>query len=151
MASHSDQTFQQLLLKLSRAAFDNSDASHVVESFCRLAREFFHASGVYFWSATPQGELIGAEADGFQSERFRGLKLQPTDSSVALEAVQNRRTIFVNDVDIARYPLLAEYNAQSVLAAPLLVAGEVTGAVEIVRDPAGDRFDDDSAAKATIL
>jgi len=116
-----------------------------------LAREFFHASGVYFWSHSPEGGLVGTEADGFQSERFRGLKLQPSDSYVASEAVRNQRAIFVNDVDVARYPRLAEYRAKAVLAVPLSVAGEVTGAVEIVLDAADARFNDDSAAKATIL
>jgi two-component system NtrC family sensor kinase len=116
-----------------------------------LTREFFHTSGVYFWSRTSEGGLLGAEADGFQAERFRGLKLPPEDSSVSSEAVRNRRAIFVNDVDVAGYPRLAEYRAQAVLAVPLLVAGEVTGAVEVVHDAAGARFDDDSSAKATIL
>jgi PAS domain S-box-containing protein len=138
-------------LELSRAAFQSSDASQVIQSFCRLARVFFHASGAYFWSTTPEGGLVGAEADGFEAERFRGLRLQPGDTSVALEAVQNRRTVFVNDVDMARYPRLAEYRAQSVMAAPLLVAGEVIGAVAFLNDAPQARFDEDAAAKATIL
>jgi len=151
MTSHSDEVFQKLLLELSRAAFQSSDASQVIQSFCRLAREFFHASGVYFWSGTSEGGLVGAEADGFEAERFRGLRLQPADTSVALEAVQNRRTVFVNDVDMARYPRLAEYRAQSVMAAPLLVSGEVIGAVAFLHDAPDARFDEDAAAKATIL
>jgi PAS domain S-box-containing protein len=151
MTSHSDETFQKLLLELSRVAFQSSDASQVIQSFCRLAREFFHVSGAYFWSSTPEGGLVGAEADGFEAERFRGLRLQPADTSVALEAVQNRRTVFVNDVDMAHYPRLAEYRAQSVMAAPLLVAGEVIGAVAFLHDAPDARFDEDAAAKATIL
>jgi two-component system NtrC family sensor kinase len=79
------------------------------------------------------------------------LRLQPGDSSVALEAVQNRRTVFVNEVDMARYPRLAEYHAQAVMAAPLLVSGEVIGAVAFLRDAPEARFDEDEAAKATIL
>ncbi len=94
---------------------------------------------------------MGAEADGFQAERFRGLRSQPGDSSVALEAVQNRRTVFVNDVDMTRYPRLAEYRAQAVMAAPLLVSGEVIGAVAFLHEGTDIRFDEDAAAKATIL
>ncbi|MFY9558715.1 MAG: PAS domain S-box protein [Terriglobales bacterium] len=150
-ASHSDETFQKLLLELSHAAFQSSDASHVIEFFCRLAREFFHASGAYFWSRTPEGGLVGAQADGFEAERFRGLRLQPGDSSVALEAVQGRRTVFLNDVEMTRYPRLAEFRAQAAMAAPLLVSGEVIGAIAFLQDEAGGRFDEDSAAKATIL
>ncbi|HWZ82679.1 MAG TPA: PAS domain S-box protein [Terriglobales bacterium] len=136
---------------MSRAAFQSTDASRVIESFCRLARDFFHASGVYFWQCSPEGGLVGGEADGYESEGFRGLRLQPGDSSVALEAVQCRRTTFVNDIDMTRSPRLADYRANAVLAAPLLVSGEVVGAVAILRDSPGSLFDDDSAAKATIL
>ena len=79
------------------------------------------------------------------------MRLQPGDSSVALEAVQGRRTVFVNEVDMGRYPRLADYRAQAVMAAPLLVSGEVIGAVAYLYDAPASRFDEDSAAKATIL
>ena len=150
-SSHSDETFQQLLLELSRPALQSSDAGHVIQSFCRLTREFFQASGVYFWRRSPDGGLLGAEADGYEAERFRNLRLQPGDSAVALEAVQYRRTVFVNDVDMANYPRLAEFPARAVLAAPLLVSGDVIGAVAFFQNTPEARFDDDSAAKATIL
>ncbi len=136
---------------MSRASFQSRDASEIIRTFCRLAREFFHASGVYFWSRTPEGGLVGAEADGFQAGRFRGLRLQQGDSSVALEAVQMRRTIVVNQVDMSRYPRLAEYQAKAVMAAPLLVSGEVVGAVAFLQDATDSGFDEDAAAKASIL
>ena len=141
------------MLELSRAAAEGEgkDAGRVIRSFCRLTREFFEASGTYFWSQTPEGGLVGAEADGFGAERFPGLLLRPGDSSVALEAVQKRCTVYVNDVDMSRYPRLAEYHAQAVMAAPLLVSGEVIGAIAFLRSEARSRFDEDTAAKATIL
>ncbi len=139
------------MLELSSSAFQSPDGSLVIQSFCRLAREFFRATGVYFWRRTPEGGLIGAEADGFEAERFRGLHLQPGDASVALEAVQYGRTLFVNDLDMTRYPSFADYHAQSVLAAPLLVSGDVIGAVAILKNTPGSSFDEDAAAKATIL
>jgi PAS domain S-box-containing protein len=149
--SHSEEPFQKLLLELSRAAFQSRDANQLILLFCRLAREFFRASGAYFWSRTPEGELVGAEADGFQAERFRGLRLHAGDSAIALEAVRIRRALFLNEVDRSRYPRLAEYRAQAVMAAPLLVAHEVVGAIVFLRDSPASRFDEDSAAKATIL
>ena len=94
---------------------------------------------------------MGAEADGFQAERFRGLRLQAGDSSVALEAVQNRRTVFVNDADEGRNPQFADYRAQAAMASPLVVSGEVIGAVAFLHDSSDARFDEDAAAKATIL
>ena len=151
VVSHSDEAFQKLLLELSRAAFQSSDASQLISSFCRLTREFFRASGAYFWSRTPEGELVGAEADGFQAEHFRGLRLRLGEAAIALEAVQARRTLFLNDVDATRYPRLAEYRAQAIMAAPLLVSNEVVGTIAYLRDVRGSYFDEDAAAKATIL
>src|SRR5262249_45919847 len=125
--------------------------SQLTQSFCRVARQIFHASGAYFWTRTPEGDLIGAEANGFEAERFRGLRLQVGDSSIAMEAMQKGRTVFLNDVDMSRYPQLAEFRAESVMAAPVAVSGEVIGAITVVQDEVGSRFDENSAAKATIL
>ena len=94
---------------------------------------------------------MGAEADGFRAEEFRGLVLRPGDASIALEAAQKRTTVYVNDVDMSRYPRLAEYRAEAVMAAPLLVSGEIVGAIAFLKSAAGSRFDEDAAAKGTIL
>ena len=138
-------------MELSRAAFENTEASQVIQSFCRLAREFFHASGAYFWSSAPEGGLVGAEADGHEAERFRGLHLHPGDSSVALDAVQNRRTVFINDADADRYPQVADYRAQGAMATPVLVSGEVIGAVAFLHDSPEARFDEHTASQSTIM
>lgn len=150
-ASHSDETFQKLLLDLSHAASESTDTAAMIRSFCRLSRAFFQVSGTYFWSRTSDGGLLGAEADGFGEDRFRGVPIRPGDSSIALDAVQKRQTLFVNDVDMSRYPRLAEYQAQAILAAPLLLSGEVIGAIAFLHGAPEGRFNDDDAAKATIL
>jgi len=138
-------------LELSRAAFQSSDPSQLILSFCVLTRAFFHASGAYFWSRSSDGELIGAEADGDRADSFRGLRLRPADPSIALEAVQRRRPFFLNRVDLARYPWLAECHAQSAMAAPLLVSGQVVGAIAYLQSASDGGFDDDALAKVTIL
>jgi len=150
-ASHSEETFQKLLLDLSRAAFQNSDADQLILSFCQQTRQFFHARGAYFSRRTPEGDLVGIAADGVNVERFRGLRLRTGDQAVSLEAVKSRRTIFHNDVDMARYPKLAHYPATSIMSAPLIVGNEIVGAITFLHDTADSRFDEDSAAKATIL
>jgi PAS domain S-box-containing protein len=119
--------------------------------FCQLSREFFRASGAYFWRRTSEGELIGAEADGNQADRFRGQCLRSGDSAVALEAVQSRRTIFRNQIDPQRYPLVAEFHALAIMAAPLVVFDEVIGAIAFLRDLPDSQFVEDDAVKATIL
>ena len=51
----------------------------------------------------------------------------------------------------ARYPWLAECHAHAAIAAPLLVSGEVVGAIAFVQSAPGAGFDEDAVAKVTIL
>ncbi len=68
-----------------------------------------------------------------------------------MEAVEKRRPFFVNRLDAARYPWLASSLAHSALAAPLLVSGEVVGAITFLKSAPGAGFDEDALAKVTIL
>ena len=83
--------------------------------------------------------------------RFRGLRVHPEQSAVTAEAVRQRRTVFVNQLDSARYPAAAEFQARSLMAAPLVVFNEVIGAATFLHDSDDGFFNDDLAAKATIL
>ena len=150
-ASQSDGGFQKLLLELSRAAFQSTDPSQLIRSFCTLTRAFFHASGAYFWSRSTDGELVGTEADADQAESFRGIRRRAGDASIAMDAVQKRRPFFVDHLDVARYPWLAEFHAHAAMAAPLLVSGEVVGAITFLKSVPGTGFGDDDLAKVTIL
>ncbi len=147
----SDEAFQKLLLQFSAAAAQGSDTASLIRLFCRETREFFQVSGVYFWQSLSPDEMIGAEADGIFAERFRGLHLKASESAVSGEAVRKRRTIFVNSLDSARYPRAFEFQARAMMAAPLLVANEVLGAIAFLHDSKPDFFNDDLAAKATIV
>ena len=149
--SHSEEAFQDLLLELSHAAVQSSDASQLILSFCRRTRTFFRSPGTYYWRRTSEGDLIGAEADGLGADRFRGLRLRATDSAIALEAAQARATIVCNQVETARDPQLAAAQATSTMAVPLLVSGDLVGVITFLHDQTASRFDDDSAAKATVL
>jgi PAS domain S-box-containing protein len=65
--------------------------------------------------------------------------------------VQKRRAFFLNHVNAARYPWLAQGGAHAAMAAPLLVSGEVVGAIAFVLKVAHAGFDEDAEAKVTIL
>ncbi len=149
--SQTDEAFQKLLLELSQAAFQSSEPSQLLRSFCTLTRAFFQASGAYFWTRSADGELIGAEADADQSESFRGLRRRVGDASIAIDAIQKRRAFFVNHLDAVCYPWVAECHAHAAMAAPLLVSGEVVGAITFLKSAPGSGFDDDAVAKITIL
>jgi PAS domain S-box-containing protein len=146
-----EDPFQKVLLRFSEAAAQGIDASALLQLFCRETRVLFQVSGTYFWRCLSADQLIGAEADGLFAEQFRGARLKASQSAVAVEAVRTRRTIYNNHVDPQRYPMAGEYSARSIMAAPLVVANEVIGAAAFLHDSATGFFNDDLAAKATIL
>src|ERR1700751_1807313 len=148
---HSAEAFQKLLLRFSAAAAQGTDVASLIRLFCRETREFFQVSGVYFWQSLSPDEMVGAEADGIMAERFRGLHMKASESAVAGEAVRKRRTIFVNFLDSARYARAAEFHARALMAAPLVVSNEVLGAVAFLHDSQPGFFNEDLAAKATIV
>ena len=147
----SDEAFQQLLLRFSAAAAQGTDVTSLIRLFCRETREFFQVSGVYFWQSLSPDEMVGAEADGVLAERFRGLHLKASESAVSGEAVRKRRTIFVNFLDATRYRRAFEFQARAMMAAPLVVSNEVLGAVTFLHDSNPGFFNEDMAAKATIV
>jgi GAF domain-containing protein len=147
----SEDAFQRLLLRFSAAAADGTSPPALIRLFCEATREFFQADGAYFWQRVSSDELMGAEADGAMAARFRGTRLKAGQSAVAIEAFQQRRAVCKNRLDPARYLMAAEYGARSMMAAPLVVGNETIGAATFVHCTDPDFFNDDLAAKATIL
>jgi PAS domain S-box-containing protein len=147
---HAEESFQKLLLQLAERAHRHCDAPSLIQFFCRSTREFFQVAGVYFWRRHPGDELVGEHADGKMVDRFIGVRLSPEGSAVTAEAVRQRRTILANRIP-GNYALAREFGARSLLAAPLVVSDEVIGAVAFLQDAEEDFFNEDLAAKATIL
>jgi PAS domain S-box-containing protein len=151
LSSGSDDGFQKLLLRIAAQASERSDANSLIQVFCQATREFFNVSGVYFWRAMAEGELLGERGHGKFAEKFSGIRIRPEQSAVTAEAVRQRRTVFVNHVRSAEYPAAAEFGARALLAAPLIIFGEVIGAVTFLHDSDDAFFDQDIVAKASIL
>jgi two-component system NtrC family sensor kinase len=147
-----DDAFQKLLLRIAATATERADATSLIQLFCRATREFFRVSGVYFWRRHSGDELVGEQADGKLAENFIGIRLLPQQSAVTADAVRSRRTIFVNRVQSTpTFPAAHQFEAQSLMAAPLVVFDEVIGAVTFLHDSNEEFFNQDLAAKATIL
>jgi PAS domain S-box-containing protein len=146
-----DEAFQALLLQIAAEANDRSDAASLIHLFCHATREFFQVSGVYFWRREAEDQLVGEEADGKMAEHFRGLRLKQHESAVTMEAVRQRRAVFANQLDSAKYTAASEFGARSLMAVPLVVFNEVIGATTFLHDSDGEFFNEDLAAKATIL
>ena len=149
--ARSEDAFQQLLLKFSAAAADGTSPPALIRLFCQATRQFFQVDGAYFWQRVSSDELMGAEADGAMAGRFRGTRLTAGQSAVAIEAFQQRKAICKNHLDPGRYLMAAEYGARSIMAAPLVVGNEAIGAATFIHCSDPDFFNEDLAAKATIL
>ncbi|HEY6769933.1 MAG TPA: PAS domain-containing protein [Candidatus Sulfotelmatobacter sp.] len=130
---------------------EGSSAASLIQLFCRVAREFFQVAGVYYWRRQPNHDFVGEQAEGKLAEHFVGLRLGPHESAVTAEAARQRRTIFLNQVQTAKFPLAQDFGASSLMAAPLVVFNQVVGAVTFLHDRSDNFFNEDSAAKATIL
>ena len=151
IAPGSDEAFQKLLLRISAQGSGRSDSNALIQFFCRTTREFFQVSGVYFWRCQTGDELVGEQSDGKLTERFKGIRLRSDQSTVTADAVRQRRAIFANQVRSKAFPAAMEFDARSLLAAPLIVFKEVIGAVTFLHDAEDDFFNEDLATKATIL
>jgi PAS domain S-box-containing protein len=149
---NSDEAFQKLLLRIAAKAAERADPGSLIQLFCRASREFFQVSGVYFWRRHSGDELVGEQADGKLAERFVGIRLLPQQSALTAEAVRGRRTTFVNHLQSSpTVPVLRQFEARSLMAAPLVVFDEVIGAATFLHDSDEGFFNEDLAAKATIL
>ncbi len=146
-----DDGFQTLLLAISAQAGGRSDHAALIQFFCRATRDFFQVSGVYFWRCAAGRDLVGEQADGKMAERFAGTRLSADQSAVTAEAVRQRRTVFTNHVTSAAFSAAAQFEARSLLAAPLLVFNEVIGAITFLHDSDDSFFNPELASQATIL
>ncbi|HZC25067.1 MAG TPA: GAF domain-containing protein, partial [Candidatus Binatia bacterium] len=146
-----DQAFQRLQRRIAAKAVERSGASDLIQSFCKATREFFQVAGVYFWRCESVDELIGELADGKMADRFIGIRIRPDQSAVTAEAVRQRKTIFANHVESVSFPAAMEYQARSLLAAPVVVSNEVVGAVTLLHDSNEDFFNEEMASQATTL
>jgi two-component system NtrC family sensor kinase len=149
---NSDDAFQRLLLRIAAKAAERAGAASLIQFFCSATREFFQVSGVYFWRRHPGDELVGEHADGKLAEHFIGIRLLFQDNANTAEAVRQRRTIFVNQLQLGHsHPALRQFGARSLMVAPLVVFDEVIGAATFTHDSEEGFFNEDLAAKATIL
>ncbi|HKW18185.1 MAG TPA: PAS domain S-box protein [Terriglobales bacterium] len=146
-----DARFQELLLEFSSAASRISAPAELLRLFCRVANSYFGVSGTYIWHFIPPDQLVAAAADGWMAAHILHRRLKTSQSAVAVEAIQNRRAVFANSPDTSRYPMAAEFQVKAVLAAPLIVSNEVIGAVVLVHNSEGAFFNQEHAARATIL
>ncbi|HEY1463923.1 MAG TPA: PAS domain S-box protein [Terriglobales bacterium] len=148
-----EETFHQLLLQFSvaGAGFSGTTPEALISHFCRATQEFFRVDGAYYWQSISEYELVGAEADGWMAEAFLGRRMKAHESAVVMRSIRERRAIYENGMETSRFPMAAEFRAKALMAVPLVVSGEVIGAMAFLHTSVPEHFNDDMAAKATIL
>jgi PAS domain S-box-containing protein len=147
----SDESLKQLLRRIAAKAGEDSDAESLIRLFCQSTREFLQVPGACFWRPQPEGDLIVESAEGVLGELFRGLRLPKERTSLAAEALRQRRTIFINRLHDDSDPTAAGFGVRSILAVPIIVFSDVIGAATFFQTEDDDFFNDDLASKATIL
>src|SRR4051812_40965377 len=151
VSTSSAKVFQETLLRFSRAVAEGGDFRTLIRLFCQTAKDVFEVSGAYYWELDKRERLIAIDAEGHMVPEFLSATLSLDESAVANEAVRNRRTVYVNDLSAEQYPMAARFGARAMLAAPLVVAGEVIGVAVLLHDANPNFFSEDLVAKATIL
>ena len=68
-----------------------------------------------------------------------------------MQAVQKRRALIENRIASTHYPVLSDSEARAALAAPLLMGGQILGAIAFVHNAIGATFGDAALAQITIL
>lgn len=149
MSSPSQEAFQNLLLQISNAAIQGATAGALIALFCQATRDFFQVDQVYFWQVASASELVGVEACGLSAEGFRGTRMNCSESGTVTAALRSRETVYENDMDRGQDAAGAQHG--SLMGAPLAVSNQVIGIVALVKENQADFFDDDLAAKATIV
>ena len=147
----SDEAFQRLLLRVAAKAAERTDPGSLIRLFCQLTREFFQCSAVCFWRRHEGDEFVGEQVEGERAEGFIGLRLLPQQSGILADVVRSRRTAFANRIRSNPFPSAREFDARSLMFAPLVVLDEIIGVATFLHDSENDFFNDDLAAKATVL
>jgi PAS domain S-box-containing protein len=148
LPTHGGSEFQAFLLRLGEVAREVGDARNLADRFCSLCAAYFGVSTAQLWRIE-DGWLTSSGATGrgdqIQSPRFR---LQ--DASLVEQALRQQRTLFVNHRNPAE-TVDAQFAGHSLLAAPVVLFGEAPGVLTLLHASETGRFDDDVAARATVV
>src|SRR5438270_444465 len=123
----------------------------LLQLFCQRTRALMGASGAYFWKLDGQSFLIGEAADGCCAEVFVGKRVETNHSLTAGEALRLHRASFLNHVEPREHSWEKAFNVKSVVSAPVITDGLMTGILAFTHTADTDFFEDGSAAMATVV
>jgi signal transduction histidine kinase len=139
------------LRRLAREMAAVEDSSALLELLCGAASELCHASGAaVLRGSDAEGEVVSASGSmtlGLQ-QRF------PLDGSVALEALQSRGVVSVENFTQSDRPLariLPGLGVGPVLAAPLIAHDTLLGVLTVVRSEHAVPFSAHEAQRLSVI
>jgi PAS domain S-box-containing protein len=146
-----DDSFQKFLLAFSNTAAQATSSAEILKIFCAATRAYFQVSGAYVWQRLDPGQMVGVEADGWMSDRFRSSRLSDSENAITNQAVHRKQAVYFNAIHSSADAMAAEYGAQSMLAVPLMIHNEVIGAAVFLHTTDSHFFSPDQLSKASIL
>jgi PAS domain S-box-containing protein len=141
------EALHELLLQFPATVDPTEDLAGLVSRFCRAVRQMFDASGAYCWLLEESVGLTGFAADGLQSSTFPGVRLSLDQPSLARQALETGRAVFVNKVEQDPTPAAP----RAILAVPLLAMSRPTGVLILTHHQQGSHFDVDIASAVLVL
>jgi PAS domain S-box-containing protein len=149
--SDCDRGLQKVLSEFSAESAKVTEYGALIRLLCEKVCLLFGVSGVYCWRLISASELEGIAAYGAGADQFGNARLRLQRSTLASDAIRNRRAIYRNRADQSKC-LLADGNpAASVMAAPLIVAGEPVGVLGYVHTTDPEHFNEELAKRATAV
>ena len=95
--------------------------------------------------------MVGSVAEGQNLLDFCGTRVRADERSIIWDAVRQRRPLIVSQADSVGHSLLKDYGANSAVALPLLVAGEVIGVIVFAYTDPSAVSNASTVPQATIL
>ena len=141
------EALHELLLQFPATVNPQEDLAALVTRFCRAVREMFSASGAYCWLLEEGIGLKAFAAHGLQASTFPGIRLALDQPSLAKQAIESGRAVFLNGVDQDPAPGAPH----SILAVPLLALSRPIGVLILTHHEKKKQFNQETASAVLVL
>ncbi|HXZ81617.1 MAG TPA: PAS domain S-box protein [Terriglobales bacterium] len=143
-------SFQRLLLQLTRVASENDDFRYLIDLFCQSSREALGLGAIYFWQAVSSDVLVGAGGNGPEAAATRDRHLDPGHRPIVWQALRSRRVVSDASATPQPAPATVPGNPHSI-AAPVLVGDQPQGVLLFVCSASTPQADPALIQQITIL
>lgn len=132
------------------------DPASILTLICTEALNAFQVDSVFLWMVNEQENIAGVAGAGKNVNRFIGMELPLTDAkSLSARVIHNQRAAFINNVsqnlDRVYTGAVEDFDAQAIIAVPLLIGNQSMGAITMIDCKNPRRFDVQDQISITLL